>query len=90
MKQEVLDQIVASNRPFIFEFIDGAVYIGYLTTGYAVLSLDQSGTLTFARSNLKRAISLDTWLICTGSNSLKFIDIFEFNELVDRAGYEAV
>lgn len=97
---KTLEYLINLKSPIIVEFMDGDVCIGYLTKSktfskrYNLLHLNQNGSLDFSKSHVSRIIYLYSWAIVNKDidklNVTKFLDIFELNDLVQKAGYELI
>lgn len=97
---KTLEHLITLKSPIIVEFNDGDVHIGYLTKSktspkhYNLLHLNQSGSLGFSKSHVSRIIYLYSWTIVNKDvdafKVTKFVDIFELNDLVHKAGYELI
>ncbi len=97
---KTLENLINLKSPIIIEFMDGEVCIGYLTKSktfpkhYNLLHLNQNGSLDFSKSHVSRIIYLHNWAIVNkGDNpfkATKFVNIFELNDLVQKAGYELI
>jgi len=89
------DRVLRNTCPLIIETKDRCVYIGYLEVegnGYRLFPLDHTEyRLYLRRSDIRRAVNLYNWCVLPKENQKRIpeqLDIFEVNELLNKAGYQ--
>ena len=94
--EELINSATDCPFPVVIELDDNDVYVGYLVKSdlrglYKVLGIN-GRKFEFTRKNISR-ITFTTNLLILPKNKvdkLKYVDLFEFNDLVNRAGYQII
>lgn len=87
-----LDSIANNGLMFLFEFWNKDVVIGNLVKRdgeFLIVNIRQRGNTIVRPTHLNRIISTFTFRIIN-SKKFKEVDIFEFNELVQKANCEII
>lgn len=92
---KVLNDLIAAGTPSIFILDDGSVHIGTLSQSYRKtlyrvnpLTINDGG-FAFSKGSLKRIVYFNGLVVSKGLNDdPDVLDIFELNDLVNKAGYE--